>query len=121
MTISEVPDNSITLQPLPPIPQIHREMSGITKTAIAGSKLYPSSRHRTVRKETMDRFHQLVECKDGWTEASQRNNVKVYLMPVQDSPLPIVRGEITILGTWTPEQVCSVIQCFGARKICKLI
>ncbi|KAI9489362.1 hypothetical protein BDB00DRAFT_876449 [Zychaea mexicana] len=82
------------------------------------SRLYPPSRHRTSRKQCIDMLKRLASSDiDEWKEMGERNSAKLYSKSVQGSAIPILRGDVTINGSWTPEQVCSVIQCFGARKI----
>ncbi|KAL0093496.1 hypothetical protein F4703DRAFT_1730878, partial [Phycomyces blakesleeanus] len=81
-------------------------------------KLYPPSRHRSTRRQCMDLLKQLAsDDLDDWKPSGEKNNVRLYTKSVQGSPLPIMRGETTLSGPWTAEQVCSVIQCFGARKL----
>ncbi|KAI9028139.1 hypothetical protein CLU79DRAFT_553377 [Phycomyces nitens] len=81
-------------------------------------KLYPSSRHRSTRRQCMDLLKQLAsDDLDDWKPSGEKNNVQLYTKSVQGSPLPIMRGETTLSGPWTAEQVCSVIQCFGARSL----
>ena len=82
------------------------------------SRLYPPSRHRASRKQCIETLKRLTSSDlDEWKELGERNSSKLYSKSVQGSALPILRGDVTINGRWTPEQVCSVIQCFGARKI----
>ncbi|KAI9270369.1 hypothetical protein BDA99DRAFT_459862 [Phascolomyces articulosus] len=82
------------------------------------SRLYPPSRHRTSRKQCIETLKRLSSSDlDEWKEMGERNSTKLYSKSVQGSALPILRGDVTLHGQWTPEQVCSVIQCFGARKI----
>lgn len=84
------------------------------------SRLYPPSRHRTARKQCLDTLKRLASSDlDEWKEIGQKNSAKLYSKSVQGSALSILRGDVVVNGTWTPEQVCSVIQSFGARKICK--
>ncbi|KAI8141168.1 hypothetical protein BJV82DRAFT_178848 [Fennellomyces sp. T-0311] len=89
-----------------------------TTSLIMPTKLYPPSRHRTSRKQCIDTLKRLTSSDlDEWKELGERNSTKLYSKSVQGSTLPILRGDVTIHSPWTAEQVCSVIQCFGARKI----
>lgn len=82
-------------------------------------RLYQPSRHKTARKQCLETVKRLAASDlDEWKETGEKNQCKIYSKSVQGSPLPILRGDSVITGPWTPEQVCSVIQCFGARKIC---
>lgn len=95
-----------------------------TSKAVAGTKLYPSSRHRNERKECMDqlKFYAHSDINE-WKLIGERNNrTKLYSKSLENgtSTLPVLRSDSTFYGSWTPEQICSIIQCFGARKVCKL-
>lgn len=89
--------------------------------AVAGSKLYPASRHRLERKQCMDQLKKYAHSEiSDWKLIGERNNrTKVYTQAYEGSKLPVMRSDTTFYGTWTPEQICSVVQCFGSRKICK--
>jgi hypothetical protein len=87
--------------------------------AVAGSKLYPASRHRGARKQCMEMLQTYAGSDlSEWKQIGEKNRTKLYSQAVQGSTLPIMRSDTTFFGSWTPEQICSVIQCFGARKIC---
>ncbi|KAG0180507.1 hypothetical protein DFQ29_000549 [Apophysomyces sp. BC1021] len=99
-----------------PPPDESREGSGLAPTP--AGRLYPPSRHRSARKHGIETLKRLATSDlEDWKEIGERNNVKLYSKSVQGSPLAILRGDSVIGGGWTPEQVCSVIQCFGSRKI----
>ncbi|KAI8342357.1 hypothetical protein BC941DRAFT_509274 [Chlamydoabsidia padenii] len=79
-------------------------------------KLYPPARHRSARKESLINYKRLYSSDiEEWKELGDRDGVKMYSKPSQGSALPILRGDGRLEGSWTVEQVCSVIQCFGAR------
>ncbi|CEG75074.1 hypothetical protein RMATCC62417_10180 [Rhizopus microsporus] len=80
-------------------------------------RLYPASRHREARKESLESLKRHVESNlDEWKSAGESEHAKYYIKPLPDTALPIMRSDCEIQGDWSPEQVCSVIQCFGARK-----
>ncbi|KAG2198515.1 hypothetical protein INT47_008619 [Mucor saturninus] len=131
---------SSPLPPPPPLPPMHQlspihevspnslPFSSTTTTgkkefssakAVAGSKLYPASRHRVERKQCMDQLKKYAHSDiNDWKLIGERNErTKVYTQAVEGSKLPMMRSDTTFYGTWTPEQICSVVQCFGARKI----
>lgn len=84
------------------------------------ARLYPASRHREARKESLESLKKHVESDiDEWKSAGESDHAKYYIKPLPDTALPIMRSDCEIQGDWSPEQVCSVIQCFGARKKCK--
>ncbi|KAI8993511.1 hypothetical protein BDB01DRAFT_329563 [Pilobolus umbonatus] len=96
------------------IPYKHKTM---TDTAVAGTKLYPASRHRNARKRSLDLFHEYLSSDlNDWKSMGQKNDTCLYTKADEASALPIMRGELTMYGSWTPEQVCSVVQCFGSRQ-----
>ncbi|KAI9315737.1 hypothetical protein BX666DRAFT_346758 [Dichotomocladium elegans] len=93
-------------------------LPSVQLTAPAIGRLYPPSRHRTVRKQCLDTLKRLAtDDLEEWKQLGERNSTKLYSKSVQGSALPILRGDATINARWTPEQVCSVVQSFGARKI----
>lgn len=106
------------ISPLPFSATIKKDFSA---KAIAGSKLYPASRHRMERKQCMDQLKKYANSDiNDWKLIGQRSNrTKLYTQAFEGSKLPIMRSDTTFYGTWTPEQICSIVQCFGARKICK--
>ncbi|KAI8333866.1 hypothetical protein BC941DRAFT_400731 [Chlamydoabsidia padenii] len=79
-------------------------------------KLYPLARHRAARKESLTNYKRLLSSDmDEWKLVEEKEGVKIFSKAVQGSALPILRGDGLIEGPWTAEQVCSVVQCFGAR------
>ncbi|CAO3641560.1 unnamed protein product [Cunninghamella blakesleeana] len=81
------------------------------------SKLYPPARHKSVRKETLANFKRLLASDlDEWKNIGHQDGVDFYSKASQGYTLPILRGDGFIEGNWAPEQICSVVQCFGARK-----
>lgn len=132
ISIFDSNNKSSTQFPLPPITTTtsssSHQLSPIQETpmpfssskAIVGTKLYPTSRHRTARKQCIDKLQTFAhsDLKD-WKHIGDRNNTQLYTQATEGSTLPIMRSETTFVGSWTPEQICSVIQCFGARKECK--
>ncbi|KAG2236798.1 hypothetical protein INT48_006982, partial [Thamnidium elegans] len=120
-SLSSRPKDVTTSNPLSPI----RELASPTikkdfgTQAVAGSKLYPASRHRSARKQCMDQLKSYANSDiSNWKLIGERNNrTKLYTQSVEGSKLPVMRSDSTFYGAWTPEQICSVVQCFGARKI----
>ena len=112
------PTTTTTSHQLSPIQETPMPFS--SSKAIVGTKLYPTSRHRTARKQCIDKLQTFAhsDLKD-WKHIGDRNNTQLYTQATEGSTLPIMRSETTFVGSWTPEQICSVIQCFGARKECK--
>jgi hypothetical protein len=98
-----------------------RDFSVSIKSAVAGSKLYPASRHRSARKTCIDQLKAYATSDlSNWKLIGEGNNrTKMYTQTFEGSTLPVMRSDSTLYGAWTPEQICSVVQCFGARKICK--
>ncbi|KAI8375385.1 hypothetical protein EDC96DRAFT_497045 [Choanephora cucurbitarum] len=95
-----------------------KEKQSKSKPQTTTSKLYPRSRHRLARKKSLQMLQSYLESSlEEWKFVGEKNNTKMYSQPVKEYPLPILRGETIFQGDWTPEQVCSVIQSFGARKI----
>lgn len=93
-----------------------------SNVAIAGTKLYPASRHRAARKQCIEKLQAYAHSDlTDWKHIGDKNNTQLYTQAVEGSTLPVMRSETAFVGSWTPEQICSVIQCFGARKECESI
>ncbi|KAG0742859.1 hypothetical protein G6F57_006735 [Rhizopus arrhizus] len=81
-------------------------------------RLYPASPHRSSRKRSLEILKDYVESNlDGWKQIGDESDIKMYIKTIPDSVLPIMRSYYEFSDKWTVEQICSVIQCFGARKI----
>ncbi|CAO3637027.1 unnamed protein product [Cunninghamella echinulata] len=81
------------------------------------SKLYPPARHKHIRKEALANYKRLLATDlDEWRNIGHQEGVDFYSKASQGYTLPILRGDGFIKGNWSPEQICSVVQCFGARK-----
>jgi hypothetical protein len=50
---------------------------------------------------------------EGWIFDKEQDGIRYY------SNSDFRRADGMIYGGWTPEQLCSVTHCIGARKICK--
>lgn len=50
---------------------------------------------------------------EGWIFDKEKDGIRYY------SNSDFRRADGMIYGGWTPEQLCSVTHCIGARKICK--
>ena len=84
--------------------------------------LYPSHRHPNKKTESIDLLKRLSSSLDGWTNTGENDGVKLYIKTLSDrSSLPYLRGDGIIEGGWTAEQLCSLVHCYGARKVCKLL
>lgn len=119
--LSPIHELESPIGPPPPVPTVVNRHH-VPQSAVAGSKSYPASRHRAARKQCMDQLKSYVESDiQDWKLTGERNNrTKLYTKAVEGSKLPVMRSDSTFYGNWTPEQICSVVQCFGARKICKV-
>ncbi|CEP08703.1 hypothetical protein [Parasitella parasitica] len=112
-------DTTITPPPAPPL-QTQDNGTLLPSKAVAGARLYPTSRHRAARKQCIDRLQAYAHSNlSDWKHIGEKNNTQLYTQAIQGSTLPVMRSETTFMDSWTPEQICSVIQCFGTRKICK--
>lgn len=87
-------------------------------TAVPSRHLYPSHRHQSKKIESLRLLKQLSSTLDGWLSECEEDGVTVYSRK-EDGKRPYFRGDSVIEGGWSPEQLCSVVHCYGARKICK--
>ncbi|KAI8072851.1 hypothetical protein BC940DRAFT_291780 [Gongronella butleri] len=80
------------------------------------NRLYPTPRHRSVRIDSMVTYKRwLNNDLTDWKHLASRDGFDFYSKACQGYELPVLRGQGLIHGHWTPEQVCSVVQNFGAR------
>ncbi|KAI9272013.1 hypothetical protein BY458DRAFT_509225, partial [Sporodiniella umbellata] len=81
------------------------------------NRLYPSSPHRNARKRSFENLKKYVETDlSEWSLIREENGAKMYSQTLEHSALPVMRSDFEFPDTWTVEQICSVIQCFGARR-----
>ncbi|KAI7886802.1 hypothetical protein K492DRAFT_155732 [Lichtheimia hyalospora FSU 10163] len=90
-----------------------------TNVAKKRQPLYLPHRFPSQKAEALNLIKRMTASLEPWTLTSENNGIKVYAMNEQCSIslLHASRMDGTIRGEWTPEQLCSVVNCFGARKI----
>ncbi|KAI8081384.1 uncharacterized protein BX664DRAFT_302065 [Halteromyces radiatus] len=94
----------------------NNHISNLKLSSLETGKLYPPARHRSIRKESINNYKRLFSSDmDEWKNIGEREGVKLYSKASQGYALPILRGDGWLEGSWTTEQLCSVVQCFGAR------
>lgn len=82
--------------------------------------LYPSHRHLDAKQKSISKLKLLSSIKlNEWTAISHGPE-NTYFMTIDGVATPIMRCEKTVTNGWTVEQLCTVVQNFGARKFCKL-
>lgn len=107
--------------------------------------LYPSHRHPIQKVESIQLLKKLTFTTDNWKLTKELNDgFRYYLLDsniladeeddfimnhldhrlngngqLLKRRVPFIRADGIISGGWTAEQLCSVIHCFGSRKICK--
>lgn len=111
------------------------------KNNATGRHLYPSHRHPIQKVESIQLLKKLTFSLDNWNLTKELDDgSKHYMLNArllsddeeEESMLqmtktsknnarkvPFIRADGIIQGGWTAEQLCSVIHCFGSRKICK--
>ncbi|KAI8369769.1 hypothetical protein BD560DRAFT_397774 [Blakeslea trispora] len=99
--------------------------------------LYPAHRHSVQKLESLEILKRLTDSTALWNIMKQptENNPSTHysldrkLLNSHHNPhakkgvsheneaaTPFIRVDSTISGGWTPEQLCSMVHCFGARK-----
>jgi hypothetical protein len=129
--------------PPPPLPKKHisfadRDITYTAKEEVTNKKpnkghLYPSHRHPIQKVESLQLLKKLTFSHDNWKQTKTLDdgskqfvlNTPIYSNDEEDqvdkkTPIPFLRTDGVIEGGWTAEQLCSVIHCYGARKLCKL-
>ncbi|ORX62270.1 hypothetical protein DM01DRAFT_1331718 [Hesseltinella vesiculosa] len=74
-------------------------------------RLYSNHRHPSKKAQCLALLKQLLPL-DQWQLHADDGQLRTFLHPNK-----FIRVEGVIEGAWTPEQVCSTVQCSGARKI----
>ncbi|CAO3590545.1 unnamed protein product [Absidia cylindrospora] len=95
---------STTLQP-------SEALSNSSPTQKQHQRLYPIHRHSSKKAEILTMIKQLSMSPEGWVFSKEQDGIRYY------SNGNYLRSDGMIYGGWTPEQLCSVIHCIGARKI----
>ncbi|KAI8060151.1 hypothetical protein BC940DRAFT_312715 [Gongronella butleri] len=87
-----------TVTTIPPSPSSHR--------------LYPTHRHPGKKAQCVALLKQLFPLDQRWQLQKEDGNIRSYVHANN-----FVRADGVIAGNWTSEQLCSIVQCMGARKI----
>lgn len=110
--ISSLSSNTPKQTKFPDIPPPIKE-----EPRVPPPRLYPASPHRNSRKKSFEILKSHVTSPlEEWTLVGQEDEAKMYTKTYPDSILPVMRSDYEFSDQWTVEQICSVIQCFGARK-----
>lgn len=104
-------DQTNTGKPLPPTPPKHQ--------------LYSSHRHPVNKLESIQLLKKITSSLENWNLAKELDDGKTrYYLAMDDEEtqnrkMSFVRADSVVEDGWTAEQLCSVIHCYGSRKICK--
>lgn len=91
--------------------------SNRSTTGFAPSLVLPHRHSETARK-ALAMFKVLASSsEDRWRAISSENGFKAYSRVISGAGLPMLRGEGTITGGWTVEQINAVIESSGCRQI----
>ncbi|KAI7819171.1 hypothetical protein BC939DRAFT_400665, partial [Gamsiella multidivaricata] len=75
-------------------------------------------RHSETARKALAMFKVLASSpEDRWRAISSENGFKSYSRVISGAGLPMLRGEGTITGGWTVEQINAVIESSGCRQI----
>ncbi|CAO3695403.1 unnamed protein product [Rhizopus stolonifer] len=99
-----------------------RSKSPPPKPEPAPKSLYPLHSHSIQKVEGVQLLKKLTSSYDYWSLSKQVDHTKFYtfntaLENEMTRKLSFIRLDGVIHGSWTPEQLCSVIHCTGSRKI----
>ncbi|KAG2188026.1 hypothetical protein INT44_000777 [Umbelopsis vinacea] len=95
---------------------VQRDSMSTQSSSVPTRMLYPHHRHPNVKMEKMSKLKHLSASLDNWSFEGDLKGTKVYSRTLEDNKL-VLRADSIILDGWTAEQVCSVVQNFGARKM----
>ncbi|KAG0083639.1 hypothetical protein BGZ92_010609 [Podila epicladia] len=91
--------------------------SNRSTTGFAPTLVLPHRHSETARK-ALAMFKVLASSsEDRWRTISSENGFKAYSRVISGAGLPMLRGEGTITGGWTVEQINAVIESSGCRQI----
>lgn len=80
------------------------------------------SPHAQTARTALAQLKELASSLEGWKFSQEKDGVKLYNKSADNSPVPIVRGDILLTGhEFTPQQIAAIAIMPGARKICKLL
>ncbi|KAG0178746.1 hypothetical protein DFQ29_003052 [Apophysomyces sp. BC1021] len=82
-----------------------------TKQPSSTRHLYPSHRHPAKKAKCIDQLKRLSASLEEWTFQGETDDIKAY------SYNGYVRYDCVIESGLSAEQLCSIVHCFGARKI----
>ncbi|CAO3624072.1 unnamed protein product [Mucor hiemalis] len=76
------------------------------------------SPHAQTARTALAQLKELASSLEGWNFSQEKDGVKLYNKSADNSPVPIVRGDILLTGhEFTPQQIASIATLPGARKI----
>ncbi len=76
-------------------------------------------------EEAIDRAFLLAKSlhanQNDWKKIHEKSNVEIFAMETPDLPISYIRGNGTIIGPWTVQEIISVIRSSFARKMCNYV
>lgn len=141
-TANQPPQNTASIENSPTTTNPYKNVLPVpAKNNATGRHLYPSHRHPIQKVESIQLLKKLTFSLDNWNltkeldDGSKHYMLNARLLSDDEEEenmlqmkkssksnarkVPFIRADGIIQGGWTAEQLCSVIHCFGARKICK--
>ncbi|KAL7323244.1 hypothetical protein PS15p_211175 [Mucor circinelloides] len=139
-TANQPPQNTASIENSPTTTNPYKNVLPVpAKNNATGRHLYPSHRHPIQKVESIQLLKKLTFSLDNWNltkeldDGSKHYMLNARLLSDDDEEenmlqmkkssksnarkVPFIRADGIIQGGWTAEQLCSVIHCFGARKI----
>ncbi|KAI9284043.1 hypothetical protein BC943DRAFT_308251 [Umbelopsis sp. AD052] len=97
----------------PPHIQVHSQVQSQNPS----QNLYPSHRHLDAKQKSISLLKLLSSTNiNEWTAIDDEPE-RTYLKSIDGLAMPIFRRQKLVTSGWTVEQLCTVVQNFGARKI----
>ncbi|KAJ3088717.1 hypothetical protein HK102_008102 [Quaeritorhiza haematococci] len=78
---------------------------------------YQPHPHATAVNRAFSLLNTLTPMSSGWTCNSVKGRTRISTRPIEGVALPMIRGDALIHGTWTPQEIVSVIRSSVARKV----
>lgn len=105
----------------PPHIQERNQVQNHVQIQTPSQNLYPSHRHLDAKQKSLSLLKLLSSTSISEWTAIDDEPERTYLKSIDGLAMPIFRREKLVTSGWTVEQLCTVVQNFGARKICKCI
>jgi hypothetical protein len=102
-----------------PLKTIKDTSSALTlELETVSKRKYVAHRHGEAIDQAFQLAKSLYANLNDWQKIHEKSNVQIYAMETPDLPISYIRGDGSVIGPWTAQEIISVIRSPFARKIC---